>query len=122
MEYTRIKEWKDNITGYQTSLVLYRAVRNGIPYEERSPGKWELHNKTYYCSECGEEAIDLESEPDVYGSSYCLTDYCPYCGADMRGNKREPSDYLKERLKDPEFRKVWEKWCSEDIQKDGEEE
>ena len=40
----------------------------------------------------------------------------------MRGNKREPSDYLKERLKDPEFRKVWEKWCSEDIQKDGEEE
>lgn len=29
-EYNRIKEWEDNVTGYQTSLVLYRAVRNGI--------------------------------------------------------------------------------------------
>lgn len=37
-EYNRIKEWEDNITGYQTSLVLYRAVRNGTPYEERQQG------------------------------------------------------------------------------------
>ena len=29
-EYNRIKEWEDNVKGYQTSLVLYRAVRNGI--------------------------------------------------------------------------------------------
>lgn len=29
-EYDRIKEWEDNITGYQTSLMLYRAVRTGI--------------------------------------------------------------------------------------------
>ena len=29
-EYNQIKEWEDNITGYQTSLVLYHAVRNGI--------------------------------------------------------------------------------------------
>ena len=37
-EYNRIKEWEDNITGYQTSLLLYRAVRNGIPYDERLQG------------------------------------------------------------------------------------
>jgi len=38
-EYNRIRGWEDNITGYQTSLVLYRAVRNGIPYEETNIGK-----------------------------------------------------------------------------------
>ena len=38
-EYDRIKEWEDNITGYQTTLVLYRAVRNGIPYEETNISK-----------------------------------------------------------------------------------
>lgn len=56
-------------------------------YPGRQKGKWELHGKRYYCSECGEEAINLESEPDVYSSSYCLTDYCPYCGTDMRGEE-----------------------------------
>ena len=25
----------------------------------KTPGKWELHGKRYYCSECGEEAINI---------------------------------------------------------------
>lgn len=33
-KYNKIKEWEDNITDYQTTLTLYRAVHNGIPYEE----------------------------------------------------------------------------------------
>lgn len=33
-KYNKIKEWEDNITDYQTTLTLYRAVRNGIPYEK----------------------------------------------------------------------------------------
>ena len=56
-------------------------------YLVKRPGEWELRGKKYYCSECGEEAINLESEPDVYSSSYCLTNYCPNCGADMRGEE-----------------------------------
>ena len=57
-------------------------------YPVKRPGEWELRGEKYYCSECGEEAINLESEPDVYSSSYCLTNYCPNCGADMRGEEK----------------------------------
>ena len=57
-------------------------------YEEKPHrGTWVLNCKRYYCSECGEEAIDLESEPDVYGHNYCLTKCCPNCGANMRGEE-----------------------------------
>ena len=55
---------------------------------KRPKGKWVLNCKRYYCSECGEDAIDLESEPDVFASNYCLTNYCPNCGADMRGEEK----------------------------------
>lgn len=45
--------------------------------------------------------------------------FCPDCGADMRDNKKETTfdDYLNKQLKDPEFRKEWEKLCDEDKQK-----
>ena len=56
-------------------------------YPVKRPGEWELRGERYYCSECGEEAINLESEPDIYGYNYCLTNYCPNCGADMRGKE-----------------------------------
>lgn len=56
-------------------------------YPVKRPGEWELHGERYYCSECGEEAIDLESEPEVYGHNYCLTKFCPNCGVDMRGEE-----------------------------------
>ena len=35
-QYNKIKEWEDNVTDYQTTLALYRAVRDGKPYEEDS--------------------------------------------------------------------------------------
>lgn len=40
-------------------------------------------------------------------------------GADMRSNKKETTfdDYLNEQLKDPEFRKEYEKLCDENKQK-----
>lgn len=45
------------------------------------------------------------------------------CGADVGENKKETTfdDYLKEQLKNPEFRKEWEKLCDEDMQKGGKE-
>lgn len=56
-------------------------------YPVKRPGEWELRGERYYCSECGEEAINLESEPDIYGYNYCLTKFCPNCGVDMRGEE-----------------------------------
>ena len=47
-EYNRIKEWEDSITGYQTSLVLYRAVRNGTPLPK---GHGRLVDENYIIAE-----------------------------------------------------------------------
>lgn len=51
-------------------LEIYKA--------ERPTGHWIIEEcslgKTYYCSEC-------YAHPEV-----CF-DFCPYCGADMRGDK-----------------------------------
>lgn len=85
-KYNKIKEWEDNITDYQTTLTLYRAVRDGIPYEERKPGKWikkidDVGFVSYICSECGFE-LELEDCSDSY--------YCSDCGAKMveAGNEK----------------------------------
>lgn len=72
--------------------IMALQARNDLLEKIPGPkGKWELRTikpcERYYCSECGEEAIDLESEPEVYGHNYCLTKFCPNCGADMRGEE-----------------------------------
>lgn len=50
--------------------------------------------------------------------------YCYFCGQTEHGQIKETTfdEYLKEQLKDPEFRKEWEKLCDEDMQKGGEKE
>ena len=55
------------MTGYKEALDL--AIK---ALEERSQGEWKLDSLGAYCSECG-------THPD-YSSNYC-----PNCGADMRG-------------------------------------
>ena len=102
------------------------AIANGIPYEERPQGEWITGGKDvtgqyfydeFICNQCFVVVTDKSN-------------FCPKCGADMRGGvdmrniKKETTfdDYLKEQLKDPEFRKEWEKLCDEDTQKEGAEE
>lgn len=48
--------------------------------QERKPGHWLINSDGYYpyCSEC-------QKEP----KSGDMTDFCPNCGADMRGGERE---------------------------------
>ena len=56
----------------------FEIIANGIPYEERPKGEWIMDNEHtknpllwYKCNLCG-----------VYHSP---TNFCPNCGADMRG-------------------------------------
>ena len=58
----------------------FEIIANGIPYEERPQGEWIMDNEHtknpllwYKCNLCG-----------VYHSP---TNFCPNCGADMRGAK-----------------------------------
>ena len=62
---------------------------------ERKHGKWIMEDNPgtgWYrvtCSECGE---NVTSEIPMIGfipNAKALWDYCPYCGADMRGEQDE---------------------------------
>ena len=90
-----------------------QAIIDGKTNYSRPKGEWvetsdfdEFYGKVYKCTNCNEETLGCDCH-----------NYCPNCGADMRGNKKETTfdDYLKEQLKDPEFRKEWEKLSDEDM-------
>lgn len=55
----------------------------------REKGKWEEKTgrlgilKWYECSCCGKEAENVQDG----GGCELLSNYCPYCGADMRGEE-----------------------------------
>ena len=56
-------------------------------------GRWiyNIESGEYVCSACGENALSFRKDTlygvDLYET--CLTDYCPNCGADMRGSNDE---------------------------------
>ena len=67
---------------------VVRAVRNGKPIVH---GKWL--NKDYgvgdcsaECSVCGKETEGM-AEDTNWGYDYSFYNFCPNCGADMRGNE-----------------------------------
>lgn len=87
----------------------------GLKDAERPKGKWMFDSAgNMQCTNCnfalGNKLVK-KIHPFVFS-------FCPDCGADMQSNKKETTfdDYLKEQLKDPEFRKEYEKLCDEDKQ------
>ena len=56
-------------------------------------GRWiyNIESGECVCSACGENALSFRKDTlygvDLYET--CLTDYCPNCGADMRGSNDE---------------------------------
>lgn len=72
-----------------------QEVINGLPSAERKRGKWikmpefcgddvsGFIDNHFRCSECWREA-----EINSWGF-YILSDFCPHCGADMRGGNSE---------------------------------
>ena len=59
-----------------------------VKLQEPKTGHWIKDNPFTkpYCSECKTSCVGL------HGFDYTLTNFCPNCGADMRGEKNEVSD------------------------------
>lgn len=70
---------------------IWKAIANGIPYEERPQGEWSDESKdSLLCSACGNRVY----KPFIGGfpterTSHYYPNYCAFCGADMRGKKNE---------------------------------
>ena len=65
---------------------IYKKIEE-LPTIERKKGKWKETDDgwdgTYYvCSECGCPWTLIDGDPEDNGMNYC-----PNCGADMRGGK-----------------------------------
>ena len=76
---------KEPKVGRLSFEAVLNVVKNMEPIEERKIGKWIEVDDAYNrirgrCSLCGWEAHMYED--DVVGM-----DYCPNCGADMRGRQ-----------------------------------
>lgn len=54
-------------------------ISNGVTVRER--GRWIVKGQDVFCSHC-----DKESGHNQWGAS-AFSDYCPNCGADMRGEE-----------------------------------
>lgn len=64
---------EEDIQAYADALALYS-------FPEREKGEWIEHEKVYECSNCN--IIRAKGTTGKYN-------YCPSCGADMRGDKSE---------------------------------
>ena len=78
--HTRCKAcWVDDMIG---------EIVDAPFYDEMAPivhGKWVKRMfGTHECSNCHNDPCHYDG---VTGYSEWLTDFCPYCGADMRGEK-----------------------------------
>ena len=63
--------------------VVRLALQHSIPYEERPHGEWENICTLPVIRKCSLCGVEQCSEQTIYDN------FCPNCGADMRGKKNE---------------------------------
>lgn len=73
--------------GFNAYIVAMQCYVEQMPTIELKRGEWVNDNDPMYpyschCSECGETALTKEET----SYDYVLSNYCPNCGADMRGD------------------------------------
>lgn len=78
-----IETMKRQIVGYQRGFIDAKRIY------ERKKGKWvykpnEYDDGTWECSACGEPWTLIEGNPEDNNMNFC-----PNCGADMRGEQDE---------------------------------
>lgn len=71
----------DYLDRCQIEIISDRLIANGVTIRER--GEWRINCDGYYpyCPNCNEEP-----------KNGIMTNFCPHCGADMRGWKDEYAD------------------------------
>ena len=97
-------DWK-TVDGITATTVLKQTISdigNQPVIEERKTGEWikmsDADGYYYCCNKCGEELPRYTTElpswdkPYPHKQSIDKTDFCPNCGADMRGEEHGQDD------------------------------
>lgn len=66
----------------ETYIQRFEALRMAIEAlqePERKKGRWEADGIAMVCDQCGKKLVVEQGDADV--------NYCPHCGADMRGEE-----------------------------------
>ena len=82
----------ESLTEYGNGRAVYIGVEEAVrrieqlpsAQPERKKGKWVYDNglKQFFCDQCGEPSLTYD---DIYIYSMDFPNFCPECGADMRG-------------------------------------
>ena len=79
----RIKNTKTNEAYY--IHVKEDAMKGGAEEDTKPQGEWIFKNGKYRCTACGEKAIYRYSGSLAITQTELLTQFCPNCGAKMKG-------------------------------------
>lgn len=87
------KNWHEPSLSANTVLDMIRELPSAQP--QRMRGHWIIKDNPgtgWYrvtCSECGEDVTSNVPVIGYFPNAKVLWDFCPYCGADMRGGEQE---------------------------------
>ena len=74
-----------NDAPYKASVKRVVAMQPTVEAREVVYGEWESKIMNYFCSCCG---TAFDDDLAWITGEYGLPNFCPNCGADMRGEKR----------------------------------
>ena len=75
-----------NDAPYKASVKRVVAMQPSVEAKPVEHGEWESKIINYFCSRCG---TAFDDDLAWITGEYGLPNFCPNCGADMRGEKHE---------------------------------